>query len=327
MGRYLVKRILSQLLLLVVTVGATYFLAASVLTPRVNYMQRNPPPPAQVVEATLDKYNLNDRTPITERFATWASSAIKGDLGKTWQGGSVNDEIARRAGVSLRLLLAGTVVGVVAGVLLGSWSAVRQYGVADRATTIGSFIILAAPTVVIATVLTILATKFNDAMGSQVLQYTGEYDPTRDYAFWDRLGNRLNHLILPTITLGVIGISFYSRYQRNMMLDTLNQDFIRTALAKGLSQRTALYKHALRTSLIPTATYFAFSFGTILTGSIFVEKIFGWHGMGAFLIDSIYAQDTNSVVAASLFAAICVIFAAFLSDVLVAALDPRVRVS
>ncbi|MFI6319990.1 ABC transporter permease [Nonomuraea sp. NPDC050556] len=318
---------MSQLLLLAVTVGATYFLAASVLVPRVNYMQRNPPPPAQVVEATLDKYNINDKTPVPQRFATWAAGAIKGDFGKTWQGGSVNDEIARRAGVSLRLLLAGTLVGVLAGVLLGSLSAVRQYGVTDRAITVSSFVLLAAPTVVIATVLIILATKFNAAMGGKVLEFTGEFDPSRDFTFLGELGNRLNHLILPTLTLALIGISFYSRYQRNMMLDTLNQDFIRTALAKGLSQRTALYKHALRTSLIPTATYFAFSFGTILTGSIFVEKIFGWHGMGAFLVDSIQAQDINSVVAGSLFAAICVVFAALLSDLLVAALDPRVRVN
>lgn len=112
-----------------------------------------------------------------------------------------------------------------------------------------------------------------------------------------------------------------------MMLDVLGQDFVRTAMAKGLRRRTALTKHALRTALIPSATYFAFAFGTMFTGATFTEKIFAWHGMGAWLVDSINQNDVNSVAAVTFFAAVCILFASFLSDLLVAALDPRVRVS
>ena len=102
-------------------------------------------------------------------------------------------------------------------------------------------------------------------------------------------------------SLGTVAV--LSRYQRSAMLDVLGADFVRTAMAKGLRRRTALLKHALRTALIPAATYFAFSFGLLLVGAAFVEKIFGWHGMGEFFVDSVTRNEVNAVAAGSLFAA------------------------
>jgi peptide/nickel transport system permease protein len=133
--------------------------------------------------------------------------------------------------------------------------------------------------------------------------------------------------VLPTLTLALMGIAGYSRYQRNAMLDVLGQDFIRTARAKGLTRRQALLKHGLRTALIPMATLFAYGISGLVTGAVFTEKIFGWHGMGEWVVQGIATQDTNIIAAVTVFTGAAVLFAGLLSDVIYAALDPRVRVS
>ncbi|MEU1385574.1 MULTISPECIES: ABC transporter permease [unclassified Nonomuraea] len=325
MGKYLLRRLAINLILVAIAASLAYMLAATTMNPRGAYEGRQPPVAEEVIDATLDNYNLNDKTPVLERYATWAKGVVTGDFGKTWNGGSVNDEMGRRIFVSLRLLLVGTILGFVFGVALGALSAIKQYRVTDRVIGVGSFVIMAIPVFVLATLLAISAYNLNRGLGFTLIEFTGEYNPK--LSGWDQFANRLNHLILPTISLSLGAIAFYSRIQRNMMLDVLGQDFVRTAMAKGLRRRTALIKHALRTALIPAATYFAFAFGTMLTGATFTEKIFAWNGMGAWLVDSINQNDVNSVAAVSMFASVCVLFAGFLSDLLVAALDPRVRVS
>ena len=137
----------------------------------------------------------------------------------------------------------------------------------------------------------------------------------------------MQHLVLPTLTLALMAIAGYSRYQRNAMLDVLGQDFIRTARAKGLTRRQALLKHGLRTALIPMATLFAYSVAGLVTGAVFVEKIFGWHGMGEWVVTGIATQDTNIIAAITVFSGAVVLLAGLLSDVIYAILDPRVRVS
>ncbi|EUA73467.1 binding--dependent transport system inner membrane component family protein [Mycobacterium xenopi 4042] len=107
--------------------------------------------------------------------------------------------------------------------------------------------------------------------------------------------------MLPTLTLALAAIAGFSRYQRNAMLDVLSEDFIRTARAKGLTRRRALFKHGLRTALIPMATLFAYGVSGLVVGAVFVEKIFGWHGMGEWVVQGISTQDTNVVAAITVF--------------------------
>lgn len=125
----------------------------------------------------------------------------------------------------------------------------------------------------------------------------------------------------------LLGLASMSRIQRNLMLDALGSDFVRTARAKGLRENKAVMKHALRTALIPTATYVAFTVATMFVGATYTEKIFGFRGMGAYGIDTIQGQDINGVVAVTAFAGVCVLVGAVLSDIFVAILDPRVRLS
>ena len=166
----------------------------------------------------------------------------------------------------------------------------------------------------------------NSILGVQVFEYTGETSPDAVGGWWNQFVDRAQHLVLPTFTLALASIAGFSRYQRNAMLDVLGQDFIRTARAKGLTRRQALFKHGLRTALIPMATLFAYSVGGLFTGAVFVEKIFGWHGMGEWVIQGITTQDTNIVVAITVFTGVTILLAGLLSDVIYAALDPRVRV-
>jgi peptide/nickel transport system permease protein len=326
MAKFLLRRLANSIVLVVIATSMAYALAATALNPRANYEGRNPPPPPAVVDKRLTELNLNDKTPLWERYKIWAKGVIHLDFGKTWDGLSVNEEMRRRIGVSLRLLLIATILGGILGVLAGAWGAIRQYHASDHAITVASFVILSVPVFVLAVGLEILAVKVNNATGTKLFEYTGEYTPGLDGGFWTHAVDRLKHLVLPSLTLILGEIAIYSRYQRSAMLDVLGADYVRTAQAKGLSRRRALFKHALRTALIPSATFFAYSFGLLLVGATFTEKIFGWHGMGEWFVDSVTKNDVNAVAAVSCFAAVLVLVAGLLSDIAYAILDPRIRV-
>jgi peptide/nickel transport system permease protein len=325
MLKFLLRRLANSLVLVAIATSLAYILAAATLHPRANFEGRNPPPPPAVVDKQLDELNLNDKTPILRRYTRWLKDVVHGDFGRTWDGVSVNAEMGRRMGVSLRLLLIATILGGILGVLAGAWGAIRQYRFSDHAITLLSFVVLSTPVFVLAVVLEIGAVGFNNAVGTKVFEYTGEFTPGLSGGFWTHLGDRLQHLVLPSITLVLGEIAIFSRYQRNAMLDVLGSDFVRTALAKGLPRRTALLKHALRTALIPSATLFAYNFGLLLVGATFTEKIFGWHGMGEWFVDSVTKNDVNAVAAVSCFAAFLVLVAGLLSDIAYAILDPRIR--
>jgi peptide/nickel transport system permease protein len=324
--KFLLRRLANWLVLVLIATSAAYILAGESLDPRSNYSQRNPRPSEQVVDRKLDSVNLNDKTPILERYWDWAKGIVHGNFGRTWDDQSINAEMGRRVGVSLRLLLIASILGSALGVLAGAWGAVRQYRPSDHVVTVSSFLVLSIPVFVLAVALEILAVGVNNAVGAKVFEYTGEYTPGLVGGFWAHLWDRITHLILPSITLILGEIAIFSRYQRSAMLDVLGSDFVRTAQAKGLRRRTALLKHALRTALIPSATLFAYNIGLLFIGATFVEIIFGWHGMGEWLVTSITSNDVNAVAAVSCFTALLILLAGLMSDIFYALLDPRIRV-
>ncbi len=325
MTRFLARRLLNYLVLLGVVSFLTFSLTSLTFNPLDSLLERNPRPPQSVIDAKAAELDLDK--PIPVRYANWVSGAVRGDFGTTVGGQPVSEELWRRIGVSLRLVLIGSVIGTVVGVVVGAWGAIRQYRLSDRVITVASLLILSAPTFVIANLLILGALKVNTILGMQVFEYTGETSPDAIGGTWNRFVDRLQHLVLPTFTLALASIAGFSRYQRNAMLDVLGQDFIRTARAKGLTRRKALFKHGLRTALIPMATLFAYSVGGLVTGSVFVEKIFGWHGVGEWVVQGVSSQDTNITVAITMFFGVVILLAGLLSDVIYAVLDPRVRVS
>jgi peptide/nickel transport system permease protein len=325
MTRFLARRLLNYLVLLVLASFLTFGLASVSFHPLDNLLQRNPRPPESSIQAKYDELGLNKPIPI--RYAHWLSGAVRGDFGTTVAGQPIADQLWSRIGVSLRLVFIGSVIGAILGVVIGAWGAIRQYRLSDRVITMLCLLILSTPTFVIANLLILGALRVNSVFGVHVFDYIGESSPTLVGGAWPHFVDRLQHLVLPTLTLALGSIAGYSRYQRNAMLDVLGQDFIRTARAKGLTRRQALFKHGLRTALIPMATLFAYGVSGLVTGAVFTEKIFGWHGMGEWVVQGIATQDINIITAVTVFTGATVLLGGLLSDVIYAALDPRVRVA
>jgi glutathione transport system permease protein len=325
MTRFLARRLLNYLVLLVLASLLTFLLTSAFFEPLDSLNQRNPRPPQAVIDAKAAELGLDKPPPV--QWVKWASGAVQGNFGTTIYGQPVSNELWRRIGVSLRLVVIGSILGTVVGVVVGAWGAIRQYRFSDRVITALSLLLLSTPTFVIATLLILGALRVNSVLGFQLFEYTGETSPDAVGGWWNQFVDRIQHLVLPTFTLGLTSIAVFSRYQRNAMLDVLGQDFIRTARAKGLTRRRALFKHGLRTALIPMATLFAYGVSGLVTGAVFTEKIFGWHGMGEWVVQGIATQDTNIMAAVTVFTGATVLLGGLLSDVIYAALDPRVRVT
>jgi peptide/nickel transport system permease protein len=325
MAGFLARRLVNYVVLCVLATFLAFALASLTFRPLDQLAQRQPPPPASTIEAKKLELHLDQTIPA--RFGTWAAGVVHGDFGNTVASAPVNAELWRRAGISLRLYLAGTVLGVIAGVLVGVLGAIRQYRLSDHLATFFSFLILSTPVFVIGTVLKVAWLPVNQAAGTQLLYFNGEATAGFSGGFGETVLDRLQHLVLPTVAIALSTAALYSRYQRSAMLDVLGSDFLRTAQAKGLTRRRALMKHGLRTALIPMATLFAFGFGLLVVGGTFTERIFTWYGMGDWLVTGISAQDTNITATVTLFVAVCVLLSGWLADVLYAALDPRIRVN
>ncbi|MEV0334737.1 ABC transporter permease [Nocardia sp. NPDC050717] len=325
MTGFLLRRALNYVVLLLLASFLTFSLASLTFRPLDSLEQRNPRPPQSVIDAKAEELHLDE--PIPQRYLTWLGGVVQGDFGTTLAGQPVSEELGRRVAVSLRLLILGSVLGTVLGVLIGAAGAIRQYRFSDYFTTILSLLIISTPVFLLATLLKYGALQINTAAGTQIFLYTGETSADQVVGFWNQMVDRAQHLVLPTLVLVLGAAAGYSRYQRNAMLDVLQSDFIRTARSKGLSRNRALYKHGLRTALIPMATLFAYSLGGLITGSVFVERIFGWHGVGEWFVNGVNAQDLYIVVTVATFAGLVVLVSGLLSDIVLALLDPRVRIS
>ncbi len=198
MARFLLRRLLNYAVLVALATTLGFVLASAALNPRSNYEGRNPPIPEASINRQLDALNLNDHTPILDRFGHWLKGVAHGDFGQSVAGNSVNSEINRRMWVSLRLLLIGSVLGGLIGVGIGVLGAVRQYRFSDHFTMTSSFVILSTPVFLMAVLLKVAALNANQLAGVQLLDYTGEYSPGLTGSWIHLVLDRIRHLILPT---------------------------------------------------------------------------------------------------------------------------------
>jgi len=342
--KYVLRRFLNYAILASLATIFAYIAASTFFNPRNRYLGRNPPIDEASIDAILSAHGVNDKDPVLLRTWWWIEDFVTApfreklgqDLNDQWvvpqMLGDPSDWLffwqqdwLVRAGVSLRLLIIGSILAAIVGVTAGLWSAVRQYKAPDQVISYSSYILISTPTFVGGVVLMILATEFNQALGGQVIRFTGAYTPGVS-GFFPTLWDYISHLLLPTIALVLFQAAGYSRYQRSVMLDVLGSDFIRTARAKGATRTRALVRHGLRVALIPMSTYFSYTFGTLIAGSAFLEIVFSWSGMGQYGITAVQQSDVNALAGTVLFSAVLVLFASTLSEFLYAALDPRVRV-
>ncbi|GAA2849064.1 ABC transporter permease [Microbacterium arabinogalactanolyticum] len=327
MIKYLVRRALGWLLMIVVATNVTYLLAWSFLDPRSNYVGRKPPLSPEQIENLLRPRNLDNTVPLVERWWTWLTGIVlRWDWGVSPTGGSVNEQVAYRMWVSAELVLGATIIMTLLGIWIGVYTASRQYKLGDRIWQGISIITMNINIIVAALAVVILAINFNKWVGTRVFFVTGSSSEGVT-GFFPVIVDALQHLILPTIALVVIGYAQYHFLQRTLLLDNISADYVRTARAKGLTKQQAIRRHALRTSLIPVATQVAFSIPGIFTGAILTESIFAWQGMGRYFLTTINGNDVHGVVAVAAFGAVLTAIGALLADIAVVVLHPRVRVS
>jgi peptide/nickel transport system permease protein len=286
-----------------------------------------PPRTPEEIDRSLAQYNLSSATPLLDRWWHWISDIVlHWNWGYSPVGDSVNTQIAFRIGVSAQLVLLSTILSTIIGITLGVYTAARQYRFADRFHQGLSIVAINVPTVVASLVVVLLAIMLNQSLGSTLLFVAGAQSPTVS-GFWPLVLDRIQHLVLPTVSLTLTSYAGYHLLQRSLLLDNINTDYVRTARAKGLTRQEAIRRHGLRTSLIPVATSVAFTVPALFTGAVITETIFGWQGMGQYFTATISKNDVNGVVAVAAFGALMTAIGAILADIAVMVLDPRVRVT
>lgn len=313
--------------MIVIATNLAWFLAAVFLDPRSNFMGRRPPLSDGQIEDILVPLDLSPTQPMPERWWAWISGIVlHWDWGTSPLGDSVNDQVGYRMWTSAQLMIGATVLSVIIGVGIGLYTASRQYRTGDRVWQGISIVTINLHIVVVSVAVVALGRGVNELLGTRVFYVTGARSPDVS-GLLPTVVDVFQHLALPTLSLVIITYAGYHMLQRSLLLDNLSADYVRTARAKGLPRSTAIRKHALRTSLIPVATSVAFSIPGVFVGAVMTEKIFGWNGMGQYTVDTISNNDVNGAVAVAAFGAVVTAVGAVLSDILIVALDPRVRVN
>ncbi|MCY4538381.1 MAG: ABC transporter permease [Chloroflexi bacterium] len=244
---------------------------------------------------------------------------LRGDLGNSIkQKRPVMDLIAQRIPATLRLTVSALVLGYLIGVALGVLAAVFHRTWVDQAIRIVSVVGNAVPAFWLGLLLIILF-----GVQLDLLPISGMRNITRRGGF--DLGDALRHMILPVSVLSLNTIAFISRFTRTQMLEVLQQDYVRTAYAKGLQTKVVWLRHALKNGLLPVATFLGPSIGTLLAGSVIIEQVFQWPGMGKLIIDAVFSRDYPLVMGSVVMASVMFIAGVLLSDVMYVLLDPRIR--
>ncbi len=246
--------------------------------------------------------------PLYVQFGHYAGGVLRGDLGNSYiTGRPIVDDIAERFPKTLQLAMAAMLLASTIGITIGVLSARRPGGWTDRFAMVGAYLGISFPVYWVGLLLIFL------------FAITLRWLPPSGYG-------GLIFLILPAVTLGSRSIAFLARMTRSAMLEVLGSDFVRTARAKGLPERSVVGHHALRNALIPVLTVLGLDFGYYLTGSILTETVFGWPGLGRYVVNAIARRDLPAIQGTILFMSVVFVMVNLIVDLLYAKADPRVRV-
>lgn len=320
--RFAIRRLLASVPVLFAASFAVFCLVAVSGDPLAR-LREQPGTSAEAIAARAEALQLDVALPL--RYLTWISRAVQGDLGTTLDGEPVGVALGRAFGVTMRMVVLAAVIAVLAAVLVGVVAAVRQHSAVDHVSTFAAFTFISMPVFFLAGVLKDLAIRVNEATGYVIFSTVGERGTSGSTALVDVVLDRASHLVLPTLTLVLVAFAAWSRYQRASMLDVLNADFMRTARAKGVPERNVLIRHGLRNALIPLTTVVAVDFATLVNGSIVIETVYAWNGLGRLFITSLQEGDVYLSSGWLLLAAGAVVVFNLLADVIYAVLDPRIR--
>jgi peptide/nickel transport system permease protein len=269
----------------------------------------------------LVKHRLGLDQPVLDQYGHYLWRLLHGNLGYSFYNStSVRSLIWQRVPVSLSLALGAAVLWLIIGVSAGVLAATRPRSLADRAVTFGALFFYSMPAFLLGVIIFYLFFYRLHLAG------IGWFPGNGYVAFTQSPWRWAQHLVLPWFTLALVTAAAYARLTRGSMLDVLGEEYIQTARAKGLKERTVLYRHGLRSALTPVVTQFGIDFGTLLGGVIIVENIFGLPGLGQLAIQSVVQQDLPVVIGTIVLASAFIVVANIVVDVAYGILDPRVRI-
>ncbi|WP_298702937.1 ABC transporter permease [uncultured Veillonella sp.] len=302
MAQYIVKRLLGALVVMWAIITITFLLMRAIPGGPFTEEKKLPPQIKATIEAT---YHLND--PLWQQYTDYMSHVAQFDLGPSYKyiGRSVNEIIGESFPISAQLGFGALAFALVGGLLAGIGSALRPNTWLDYIITIGSTIGISVPTFII---------------GAVLVYWLGFVWPIFPVALWKGPA----YMVLPIITLGAQPMAFIARLMRSTMLDVLQQEYIKTARAKGLSMYQIIWKHALRNAILPILTYIGPLAAALLTGSFIVETIFAIPGLGKYFVTSIYNRDYTVILGVTIFYSALVVGFNLLVDLIYPLVDPRI---
>lgn len=322
---YLIKRLLGAIPLLLGILTLIFFIIhIAPGDPTARFFNPNVSP--EVIAQM--RRNLGLDQPLHIQYFRWLSAFLRGDFGYSFgQMRPISEILPETLWNTVQLTGVSLIVIFIVGMLVGIVQAVRQYSATDNVATVVALFFYSMPSfwfaLMLILVFSLKASQWGWAIqfpASQMTSVGAEFLP-----WGERVWDRVMHLILPATALGIGSAAGVARYMRGSMLEVIHQDFIRTARAKGLSERTVIFKHALRNALIPIITLLGLYLPFLLSGAVLVETIFAWPGMGRLIVDAIFQRDYPLVMATSFVIAAIVVLGNLIADVLYAVVDPRIR--
>jgi peptide/nickel transport system permease protein len=272
----------------------------------------------KIIEQMEKNYDLDK--PIYQQYVLWIKKLFTGKLYSFKDGRPVMTKIGERIWNTLLLNLVATIIIFSLAIPLGVFSARRQYSVMDRLTTFGAFLGLSIPGFWLAYLIILGTVKL---FGYPVLGMRSFV--TEGFGTAEIVLDRIWHLMLPALIMAIHGIAGLSRYTRSSMLEVIRQDYIRTAKAKGVPEETVYYKHGLRNALLPIITLFGFLIPGLIGGSIIMESVFAWPGIGRLAYQAVLARDYPVVMTILTISAVLTLIGNFIADILYGIADPRIR--
>ena len=257
--------------------------------------------------------------PLPVQYLAWLQQAISGNLGFSIkrQDQPVLDLVLSRIGPTVLLMGSALVIAIVAGIVTGVVSAVRRNSPVDISFSLFALVGISSPAFLSALIgLYIFAVRLRWAPSGGMLTPGAEFS----------IADLLHHLILPAALLSIAQAALIMRYMRSSLLEVLNQDYVRTARAKGVKEFWVIAKHALRNALLPVVTVIGSTIGLAIGGAIFIESVFNWPGMGLLLVNAVETRDYPVIMGATLIIGACVIVVNLLTDITYAVIDPRIKV-
>ncbi|MEN3384954.1 MAG: peptide/nickel transport system permease protein [Hyphomicrobiales bacterium] len=315
MARYIANRLMQAMLLLLIVSALGFAILHLAPGGPLSQFAVSSQMTAEDLDRITKQLGLDRPLPI--QYLDWFGRMLRGDWGQSYRDGdAVLSVIGSHLAATLELMVTASIIAILLGCWIGVLGALRRYSLFDQLATVGAMMALSIPTFWFGLVAIYLFSVTLGWLPSGNRETIGN----------GSLPDLLHHLVAPALVLALVETAMWARFMRSSMLDVINQDYIRTARAKGLPEWRIVTLHALRNALLPMITVAGLQFPTLLGGALVTETVFTWPGMGRLFLDSIGYRDYPVVMGILMFSASMVLIGSLLADILYAVIDPRIRV-